>query len=427
MSLVVVVAACIAGSSCSHLPTPPPTAPVAELPAASSGLRVATMVPGAQSAAVERALDARIVEVLTETRFGAEAMTHAEDPLELLRGLLERRWEIAVGVLWPEGEPLPEGLIGVSYDHSGLSRLCMRGKDAAAPWLPRELAHWGEASIELRPHRRARVSGERLARAVHAGEAFCTLLPERTARRWVRYAPDRLQATKTGRGASRLVVYRSDTAGLGARIAATLAAPRLRAELRSVRVAHMPHPEGLETAHYVVFHRMLERRLPRYESLFRAAASANGLDWRILAALAYQESHWDPSARSPTGVRGLMMLTRRTAAEVGVGDRLDPKQSVEGAARYLRQLLESFRVTSDEQEALWLALAAYNMGAAGLAEVQARARALGLEGGRWAELQPLLLSSDDPKWREAGTYVQRVRDYLDILRSTRGGLQLASR
>ena len=83
-----------------------------------------------------------------------------------------------------------------------------------------------------------------------------------------------------------------------------------------------------------------EKRLPKYESFFREAEKITGIDWRTLAAIGYQESHWNPKARSPTGVRGIMMLTLTTAKQMEIESRLDPQQSIIGGAKYLRYIEE---------------------------------------------------------------------------------------
>ena len=70
-----------------------------------------------------------------------------------------------------------------------------------------------------------------------------------------------------------------------------------------------------------VFQRKVKTRLPQYQPLFQAAGKKHEIDWALLAAQAYQESHWDRRARSPTGVRGIMMLTLPTAREVGIKSR----------------------------------------------------------------------------------------------------------
>jgi membrane-bound lytic murein transglycosylase F len=82
----------------------------------------------------------------------------------------------------------------------------------------------------------------------------------------------------------------------------------------------------------------IEDRLPKYRSMFEKVAGEFGLPWTVLAAISYQESHWNPRAKSPTGVRGMMMLTLTTAKEMGVDNRLDPEQSVRGGMKYLANM-----------------------------------------------------------------------------------------
>ncbi|MCC6201508.1 MAG: membrane-bound lytic murein transglycosylase MltF [Gammaproteobacteria bacterium] len=110
------------------------------------------------------------------------------------------------------------------------------------------------------------------------------------------------------------------------------------------------------------FVRHMHERLPRFHDEFREIARETGFDWRLLAAIAYQESHWNEAARSPTGVQGLMMLTEDTADIVGVTDRADPRQSIRGGARYLQRVLEKFPERIPEDDRLLMALAAYNIG-----------------------------------------------------------------
>ena len=86
------------------------------------------------------------------------------------------------------------------------------------------------------------------------------------------------------------------------------------------------------------FIKQVRNRLPPLIPVFQEVAAAHDLDWRLLAAMGYQESHWDPDAVSKTGVRGIMMLTQRTATQLGINDRLDPVQSIEGGARYFLRM-----------------------------------------------------------------------------------------
>lgn len=148
------------------------------------------------------------------------------------------------------------------------------------------------------------------------------------------------------------------------------------------------------------FHERVRTRLPRYRAMFRRAGAAYDLDWRLLAAIGYQESYWNPRSVSPTGVRGLMMLTRVTAREVGVKDRLDPEASIRGGARYLSSLLERVPERIEFPDRLWFALAAYNVGPSHLEDARILTEKLGGNPDRWSEVRERLPLLADPKWYE---------------------------
>ena len=130
-------------------------------------------------------------------------------------------------------------------------------------------------------------------------------------------------------------------------------------ELNARLYGHLPSYAQI-TTHYYLQH--IEDRLAALEPAFLKASEAVDLDWRLLAAIAYQESHWDPAAVSPTGVRGVMMLTLRTARELGIEDREDPNASIQGGARYIRGLIDRMPERIPEPDRTWMALAAYNIG-----------------------------------------------------------------
>lgn len=174
------------------------------------------------------------------------------------------------------------------------------------------------------------------------------------------------------------------------------------------------------------FNRAVEMTLPDYEKLMRDAARDTGLPWQLIAAVAYQESHWDPEARSPTGVRGIMMLTELTAKQLGVEDRLNPAESIQAGARYIAELRS--RVPDDvaEPERLWFALAAYNMGYGHLLDARALAESLGYKKNRWTDLRRAMSVMSDPRFAnrlkygpakggQALRFVQQVRAYQHIL------------
>lgn len=175
------------------------------------------------------------------------------------------------------------------------------------------------------------------------------------------------------------------------------------------------------------FIRDYERKLPAYEPLFRAAAGDAGLDWRLLAAIGYQESHWNPDAVSPTGVRGIMMLTENTASFMGIDDRIDPAQSIVGGAAYLARMKRRFPAAIPEPDLTWFALAAYNIGFSHVQDARSITRRLGQDDRLWVNVRPNFEKLSQRRWYqqtrhgyapgwEPVAYVENVRNYYDILR-----------
>ncbi|MBS0395313.1 MAG: membrane-bound lytic murein transglycosylase MltF [Proteobacteria bacterium] len=169
-----------------------------------------------------------------------------------------------------------------------------------------------------------------------------------------------------------------------------------------------------------------EDRLPALKPHFEASAREFGEDWRVLAAIGYQESRWDPGAVSPTGVRGIMMLTAETAEALGVEDRADPAQSIRGGAVYLHQMRESMPARIPEPDRTWLALAAYNIGYGHLEDARVLAQSHGKDPDSWQDVRdflPLLaqeryyvsLKRGYARGWEAAHFVDNVRSYLDVL------------
>jgi len=174
------------------------------------------------------------------------------------------------------------------------------------------------------------------------------------------------------------------------------------------------------------FKRRISKRLPRYESVFREAAEKEGFEWTLLAAQAYQESHWRSRAKSPTGVRGMMMLTQNTASQLGIANRLDPESSIFGGARYLRQIYDRLPPSIEGQDRLYFALAAYNVGYGHLMDARRLTRRRKADPNLWREVrQDLPLLSQKRYYRtlrygyargmEPVRYVQRIRNFKDIL------------
>jgi len=166
--------------------------------------------------------------------------------------------------------------------------------------------------------------------------------------------------------------------------------------------------------------------LPKFRRHFHRAQELTELDWRLIAAIGYQESHWDPLATSPTGVRGLMMLTGETADRLGVTDRLDPKQSILAGARYVNYLKDTVPDRIPEPDRTWIALAAYNIGYGHLEDARILAKKKKLNPDSWTDLKttlPLLAKAEYigevkhgyARGSETVIFVENVRTYYDIL------------
>ncbi|MGC3980645.1 MAG: membrane-bound lytic murein transglycosylase MltF [Steroidobacteraceae bacterium] len=150
----------------------------------------------------------------------------------------------------------------------------------------------------------------------------------------------------------------------------------------------------------------VKERLPLYLDWFKESASAVGMDWRMLAAIGYQESKWIPDATSPTGVRGLMMLTDDTASSLGVVDRLDPQQSILGGARYFIYVRKMIPGRIKEPDRTWFALACYNMGFGHIEDARVFAQADGKDPDKWEVVREYLPLLTQEKW-----YSQAKRGY----------------
>ncbi|HLA35763.1 MAG TPA: membrane-bound lytic murein transglycosylase MltF [Rhodocyclaceae bacterium] len=166
--------------------------------------------------------------------------------------------------------------------------------------------------------------------------------------------------------------------------------------------------------------------LPHFRREFQRAQAQTGIDWRLLAALAYQESKWDPLATSPTGVRGMMMLTEGTADHLNVKNRLDPAESILGGAKYLAEISDLLPNSVEYPDRIWLALSAYNIGMGHFNGARSIAKSMNRNPDIWYEMKqvlPLLaqphvyarLKSGKARGGEAVILVENVRSYFDTL------------
>lgn len=197
-------------------------------------------------------------------------------------------------------------------------------------------------------------------------------------------------------------------------------------EITRLRDRYFGHINRLNYVDAVALATHYETRLPQYREQFEDAGAEHELDWRLLAAVGYQESHWDNRAVSPTGVRGLMQITQQTARFLDISDRLDPAESIDGAARYLKSLASRLPENISEPDRSWFMLAAYNIGLGHVLDARRLTERMGDNPDHWVDVRqhlPLLtqprhykqLRYGYARGPEAVKYVGNVRTYYDML------------
>nr|NJM01356.1 membrane-bound lytic murein transglycosylase MltF [Desulfobacula sp.] len=175
------------------------------------------------------------------------------------------------------------------------------------------------------------------------------------------------------------------------------------------------------------FHERIETRLPEYRPLIYKEAMKYGLDWKLIAAIVYQESQFDPEAVSLNNVKGLMQVTSATAEEMGVSDRFEPSESLKAGIRYLNKMTKKFEYIEDDHERTLFSLASYNVGYGHVSDAVKIAEDMGLDATKWQSLKkalPLLSKPDYytkarhgyTRGLESVQYVERILTYYDILK-----------
>ncbi|MFA0440082.1 lytic transglycosylase F [Vibrio sp. 10N.286.49.C2] len=193
------------------------------------------------------------------------------------------------------------------------------------------------------------------------------------------------------------------------------------ANLEEKYIGHIGTFDYVDTRAFI---RALDSKLPKWSPLFKQYSQE--FDWRLIAALAYQESHWNPVAKSPTGVRGMMMLTLPTAKIVNVTNRLDPEQSVRGGVQYLRYIVGRVPDSIPEHEKIWFALASYNLGFGHMMDARRLTKRQGGNPDAWADVKDRLPLLRQKKYYsqtrygyargdEAQNYVENIRRYYQSI------------
>lgn len=183
-------------------------------------------------------------------------------------------------------------------------------------------------------------------------------------------------------------------------------------EVKTINDQLYAHLDKFNVANAKTFQEHIKSRLPAYKDSFEKAAEKYHFDWRLLAAISYQESTWNPQAVSPTGVRGLMMLTQKTARELGVTNRKDPNQSIFGGAAYLRKLVDREPDTLGQNQKIWFSLAAYNAGYGMVMDARRLAKKQGIDPYNWQLVKGYLANLPG---RYHNKYVANIRRYYELL------------
>lgn len=196
--------------------------------------------------------------------------------------------------------------------------------------------------------------------------------------------------------------------------------------LRNLLDRYYGSSKRLNTVDITNFLKLTNTLLPKYVNMFKQAQELTGIDWRLLAAVSYRESHWDTYNTSPTNVRGLMMLTESTADLMGVTDRLDPKQSIPAGAKYIAKLKDTIPEDIPEPDRTYMALAAYNIGYAHVEDARVLAQRMKLNPDSWADVKKTLVMLNNPEYYANAKYgyasggapvifVESIRSYQRIL------------
>lgn len=266
---------------------------------------------------------------------------------------------------------------------------------------------------------------EELLRLVAEKQADYTLVPDVLLARTQRFYPDIKAAFKLGeRQPVAWALNNSDDDSLLAALLDFFAEQHDSDNLARLHEKYFGHIQHFDYVDTHVFLRRIHDILPRYQPIFERYAAE--LDWRLLAAISYQESHWDPLAESYTGVRGMMMLTEDTAQQVGIKDRLDAEQSIKGGAKYLTSLMSRLPESIPDSERVWFALAAYNIGLGHVLDVRRLTKWRQQNPDSWADVKENLPLLHQPSWykrtrygyargREALQFVNNIRQYYHSL------------
>ncbi|MEF8793341.1 membrane-bound lytic murein transglycosylase MltF [Thiohalorhabdus sp.] len=271
-------------------------------------------------------------------------------------------------------------------------------------------------------------SAEEILERVWRGKVDCTVADSHILALNQRYYPELKVAFPITQEQELAWALPEGSGALQARLEDWFAGLKEAGDLAAIRERYFGHFQVFDYVEIAVFQRRMKNRLPGYKALFQeVAGDYPAFSWELLAAQAYQESHWQPLARSPTGVRGMMMLTRNTASSLGIDNRLNVQNSIRGGAEYLARMWERLPQSIEEPDRTWAALAAYNVGRGHIRDARRLAEREGLDPDSWNVLKRMLPRLSQPQYyktlphgyargREPVKYVMRIRQYYQILK-----------
>ncbi|MDD2790713.1 MAG: membrane-bound lytic murein transglycosylase MltF [Sulfurimonas sp.] len=272
----------------------------------------------------------------------------------------------------------------------------------------------------------AEYSTEELLQKVSQNEIDCTIADSNVYSINLRYFPEIAMAFTISGREQLAWVLAPNSKGLASSMYEWLNSFNQSGAMAALKDHHSGYIMFFDYYNTKMFYNRIKTRLPKFQELFSKASSDHNVSWTLLAAIGYQESHWNPNAKSFTGVRGLMMLTNNTAKMLGVADRVDPSQSIDGGTRHIVEMLKLVPPEVEGENRLKFALAAYNVGMAHIEDAMLLAKKLNLNENVWSELKkvlPLLAQKKYYKDLKYGyargdepvKYVESIYNYKDIL------------
>ncbi len=272
----------------------------------------------------------------------------------------------------------------------------------------------------------ASLNTESLLEQVWKKELECTIADSNIVAINRRYFPELSVRFDLGKPQSLAWMLPADAAALRDKVNIWYELIDRNGELAALKEKYYGYIEVFDYVDTRTLTRRIKRLLPKFRPMFEEAGMRYGIDWTLLAAQSYQESHWNPRAKSPTGVRGIMMLTLTTAKEMGIKSRLNAKENILGGAKYLAQMRKRLPQSITRHDREWMALAAYNVGFGHMRDAFVLTERLDKNPNLWTDVStvlPLLgrrkyyrtLKHGYARGWEPVRYVKRIRDYQDII------------